>query len=353
LNVLKPVLWEVLDRHPITNLTVPAYLQLLLTAKQFKMITDDSTNEKTKTDMKIHNKIHKLKAPSDFFMWIKQRDTAVTENFKFTSAETVSGTILQSDFDSVRDLLAAEIDLTSAADGRDADTSDENSQTEQLFMIDKRPVNLQQDIYRTTETTSDDGDDNSMHESDNDDADDLLQATNYLDLDPEVEDDVECLDDDDPPASINTLPSDLNSSDNTTDGSQTTTESVISQSTVESKTETESAVESTVETTTESTVESTAQSTADSTSEVTSVAEEDTGSVVESLVSMVTTEESAESLQQLEESTTMEPTSSSDDFKDSVVESSARKRKSTRKTNPEVEPKRVYATRSRRSLMPR
>merc|ERR1712150_359983 len=198
----------------------------------------------------------------------------------------MGGIILQSDFDSVRDLVAAEIDLTSAADSTDADTSEENSQIEQLFMIDKRPVNLQQDIYRTTSTTSDDGD--SLHErDDDDDADDLLQATNYLDLDPEVEDDVECLDDD--PPSINTLPSDLNSSDNTTDVSQTTTESV-SQSTVESTT--------------------------DSTSEVASITEEETGSVVESLVSMVTTE-SAESLQQSE--STMEQTSSSDDFKDCVV----------------------------------
>merc|ERR1712150_464641 len=213
----------------------------------------------------------------------------------------MGGIILQSDFDSVRDLVAAEIDLTSAADSTDADTSEENSQIEQLFMIDKRPVNLQQDIYRTTSTTSDDGD--SLHErDDDDDADDLLQATNYLDLDPEVEDDVECLDDD---PSINTLPSDLNSSDNTTDVSQTTTESV-SQSTVET----------TTESTSESTTQSTVESTADSTSEVASITEEETGSVVESLVSMVTTE-SAESLQQSE--STMEQTSSSDDFKDCVV----------------------------------
>ena len=126
-----------------------------------------------------------------------------------------------------------------------------------------------------------------------------------------MENDVECLDD---PPSINTLPSD---SDYTAVGRQTTMESV-SQSTVES--------------TTESVVESTTEST----SEITSVIEEETDSVVESLVSLVTTE-SAESLQHSE--SMMEQISSSDDFKD-CVESSARKRKSTRKTNPEVEPKR-------------
>ena len=70
-------------------------------------MTMDDSNEKTKTDLKIHNKIQKMKAPSEFFMWIKHRKTAVTESFKFTTIDRVPGIILQSDFDSVRDLITA------------------------------------------------------------------------------------------------------------------------------------------------------------------------------------------------------------------------------------------------------
>lgn len=45
---------------------------------------------------------------------------------------------------------------------------------EQLFVIDKRPINVQQDIFRAADSFQPDEID--------DEADDLLEATNYLDL---------------------------------------------------------------------------------------------------------------------------------------------------------------------------
>jgi len=334
-SILKPVISEVLDHHPTAEMSVPSYLQLLLTAKQFKLILERSSY-KTKNEVQVYDKMKKLKPPANFLDWVQQREGTIAEKFNFPSIESASKTILESEFTSVQDLLAAGVDLSKVTDDKVLDASEDQSQSEQLFVIDKRPINVQQDIFRAADSFQPDEID--------DEADDLLEATNYLDLDPEVED-VENLDDQ---VSIHSVSS-------STHLENTETGSASSVVLVESSNSDSSSIGE---------GESDISHTESSTNGESNTAE----SVVESLVSMVTTDSSspADSVE-----TEVEECSNAEDSKDCVesmissvsdsvkveeefsenVTASTRKRR--RQVKTEVEPKRVYATRSRRSLMPR
>lgn len=334
-SILKPVISEVLDHHPTAEMSVPSYLQLLLTAKQFKLILERSSY-KTKNEVQVYDKMKKLKPPANFLDWVQQREGTIAEKFNFPSIESTSKTILESEFTSVQDLLAAGVDLSKVTDDKVLDASEDQSQSEQLFVIDKRPINVQQDIFRAADSFQPDEID--------DEADDLLEATNYLDLDPEVED-VENLDDQ---VSIHSVSS-------STHLENTETGSASSVVLVESSNSDSSSIGE---------GESDISHTESSTNGESNTAE----SVVESLVSMVTTDSSspADSVE-----TEVEESSNAEDSKDCVesmissvsdsvkveeefsenVTASTRKRR--RQVKTEVEPKRVYATRSRRSLMPR
>lgn len=49
----------------------------------------------------------KLKPPANFLDWVQQREGTIAEKFNFPSIESASKTILESEFTSVQDLLAA------------------------------------------------------------------------------------------------------------------------------------------------------------------------------------------------------------------------------------------------------